>query len=126
MDFAFTPEQDAITRSRLSVGLLYLLENLEPEQRIVFVLREVFEYSYNDIAEIAGKSEAACRQLGPEELEASYWADSKVKEKRGQEFFEKPVELIDQIDKMDQGGLSLGRAQWPSCAHPPPRSLSCN
>jgi RNA polymerase sigma-70 factor (ECF subfamily) len=58
-----TPEQDAITRSRLSVGLLYLLEKLEPEQRVVFVLREVFEHSYQSIAEIAGKSDAACRQL---------------------------------------------------------------
>lgn len=58
-----TPEQDAITRSRLSVGLLYLLEKLEPEQRVVFVLREVFEHSYQSIAEITGKSEAACRQL---------------------------------------------------------------
>jgi len=58
-----TPEQDAITRSRLSIGLLYLLEKMEPEQRVVFVLREVFEHSYQSIAEIAGKSEAACRQL---------------------------------------------------------------
>jgi RNA polymerase sigma-70 factor (ECF subfamily) len=58
-----SPEQDAITRSRLSVGLLYLLEKLEPEQRVVFVLREVFEHSYQSIAEIVGKSEAACRQL---------------------------------------------------------------
>jgi RNA polymerase sigma-70 factor, ECF subfamily len=57
------PEQDAITRSRLSVGLLYLLEKMEPEQRVVFVLREIFEHSYQSIAEIAGKSEAACRQL---------------------------------------------------------------
>lgn len=58
-----TPEQDAITRSRPSVGLLYLLEKLEPEQRVVFILREVFEHSYKSIAEIAGRSEAACRQL---------------------------------------------------------------
>lgn len=57
------PEQDAITRSRLSVGLLYLLEKLEPEQRVVFVLREVFEHPYQSIAETIGKSEAACRQL---------------------------------------------------------------
>ena len=57
------PEQDAITRSRLSVGLLYLFEKLEPEQRIAFVLREVFEHSYQSISEILGKTEAACRQL---------------------------------------------------------------
>jgi anaerobic selenocysteine-containing dehydrogenase/Fe-S-cluster-containing dehydrogenase component len=43
--------------------------------------------------------------LGPEELEASYWADSDVRAKRGQEFFEKPVEMIDQLDKSSQGGL---------------------
>lgn len=58
-----SPEQDAITQSRLSVALLYLLEKLEPEQRVVFVLREVFQHSYRSIAEIAGRSEAACRQL---------------------------------------------------------------
>jgi RNA polymerase sigma-70 factor (ECF subfamily) len=58
-----TPEQNAITRSRLSLGLLYLLEKLEPEQRAVFVLREVFEHSYDRIAEITDKSQAACRQL---------------------------------------------------------------
>jgi RNA polymerase sigma-70 factor, ECF subfamily len=56
-------EQQAITHSRLSVGLLYLLEKLEPEQRVVFVLREVFDYPYGTIAGILGKSEAACRQL---------------------------------------------------------------
>ena len=58
-----TPEQDAITRSLLSVALLYLLERLEPEQRVVFVLREVFQHSYQSIAEIVGKQEAACRQM---------------------------------------------------------------
>jgi molybdopterin-containing oxidoreductase family iron-sulfur binding subunit len=44
--------------------------------------------------------------VGPEELDASYWADSKTREKRGQEFFEKPVELIDAIDRSDKGGLA--------------------
>jgi RNA polymerase sigma-70 factor (ECF subfamily) len=56
-------EQQAITHSRLSLGLLYLFETLEPEQRVVFVLREVFDHSYGAIATILGKSEAACRQL---------------------------------------------------------------
>lgn len=55
-------EQDAITRSRLSIALLHLLDKLEPEQRAVFVLREVFDHSYKTIAEVVGKSEAACRQ----------------------------------------------------------------
>lgn len=60
---AFDAEQQAITHSRLSIGLLYLLEELEPEQRVVFVLREVFDYAYGAIAGIVGKSEGACRQL---------------------------------------------------------------
>jgi RNA polymerase sigma-70 factor (ECF subfamily) len=58
-----SPEQEAITHSRLSVALLYLLEKLEPEQRIVFVLREVFEHTYETIAGVVGKSEPSCRQL---------------------------------------------------------------
>src|SRR5207253_351050 len=44
--------------------------------------------------------------VGVEELDASYWADAKVREKRGQEFFEKPVEMIDAIDKSDKAGLA--------------------
>jgi anaerobic selenocysteine-containing dehydrogenase/Fe-S-cluster-containing dehydrogenase component len=44
--------------------------------------------------------------VGPEELDASYWSDAKVREKRGQEFFEKPVELIDAIDRTDKAGLA--------------------
>jgi molybdopterin-containing oxidoreductase family iron-sulfur binding subunit len=44
--------------------------------------------------------------IGPEELEASYWSDPQIREKRGQEFFEKPVELIDQIDRIDKKGIA--------------------
>lgn len=58
-----TPEQNAITQSRLTLGLLYLLEKLAPEQRAVFVLREVFDHPYERIAEIINRSETACRQL---------------------------------------------------------------
>jgi RNA polymerase sigma-70 factor (ECF subfamily) len=56
-------EQRAITRSRLSLGFLHLMEKLKPEERAVFVLREVFEHPYGDIAEMLGKSDAACRQM---------------------------------------------------------------
>jgi RNA polymerase sigma-70 factor, ECF subfamily len=58
-----SPEQNAITRSRLSIALLHLLEKLEPEQRAVFVLRDVFDHSYKSIAEMLNKSEAACRKM---------------------------------------------------------------
>src|SRR5262249_29724644 len=40
-----------------------LLEALTPMERAVFLLREVFDYDYAEIAEIVGKEEAACRQM---------------------------------------------------------------
>jgi RNA polymerase sigma-70 factor, ECF subfamily len=40
-----------------------LLESLTPVARAVFVLREAFDYGYDEIAEIVGKTEANCRQL---------------------------------------------------------------
>jgi RNA polymerase sigma-70 factor (ECF subfamily) len=39
------------------------LETLQPAERAVFLLREVFNYDYADVAVIVGKSEANCRQI---------------------------------------------------------------
>lgn len=47
----------------LSMGFLVVLERLSPAERAAFVLREVFDYPYPEIAAILGKSEAASRQL---------------------------------------------------------------
>jgi RNA polymerase sigma-70 factor, ECF subfamily len=47
----------------LSMAFLMLLERLTPMERAVFLLHEVFEYRYADIAEALGQSEANCRQL---------------------------------------------------------------
>lgn len=57
------PEVHAQVSDSLSMAFLVLLERLSPEQRAVFLLREVFDYGYDAIARIVGKSEAACRQL---------------------------------------------------------------
>jgi RNA polymerase sigma-70 factor (TIGR02957 family) len=57
------PATHAEMSDSLSLAFLVLLERLSPEQRAVFLLREVFDYDYGAIAEIVGKSEAACRQL---------------------------------------------------------------
>jgi DNA-directed RNA polymerase specialized sigma24 family protein len=46
----------------LSMAFLVLLESLSPAERAVFLLREVFGYGYQEIADITGKSESACRQ----------------------------------------------------------------
>jgi RNA polymerase sigma-70 factor, ECF subfamily len=47
----------------LSMAFLLMLERLTPVERAVFVLREVFEYEYPELATIIGESEANCRQI---------------------------------------------------------------
>ncbi|MFD3399315.1 RNA polymerase sigma factor SigJ [Kribbella sp. NPDC058693] len=47
----------------LSTAFLVVLERLSPDQRAVFLLGDVFGYSYDDLADILGKTPANCRQL---------------------------------------------------------------
>jgi RNA polymerase sigma-70 factor (ECF subfamily) len=47
----------------LSMAFLILLERLTPIERAVFLLREVFDYDYSEIARTVGKDEANCRQI---------------------------------------------------------------
>ncbi len=47
----------------LSMALLLILERLSPLERAVFLLREVFDYEYSEIAAIVSHNEAACRQI---------------------------------------------------------------
>jgi RNA polymerase sigma-70 factor, ECF subfamily len=55
--------QHAETADSLSMAFLVLLESLTPVERAVFLLREVFDYQYDDIAAVVGKSEENCRQI---------------------------------------------------------------
>ncbi len=57
------PAELAETSDSLSMAFLVLLESLAPAERAVFLLREVFGYGYDEIAEAVGKTEAACRQI---------------------------------------------------------------
>ena len=57
------PARHAEMADSLSLAFLVLLESLSPEQRAVFLLHDVFDYPYERIAEIVGKSEPATRQL---------------------------------------------------------------
>ncbi len=47
----------------LSMAFLLVLERLSPAERAVFLLHDVFDYGYDEIAAIVGKSEPSCRQL---------------------------------------------------------------
>ena len=55
-------EESAALADSLSLAFLVLLENLSPAERAVFLLREVFEYGYPEIAQAVDKNEANCRQ----------------------------------------------------------------
>jgi RNA polymerase sigma-70 factor (ECF subfamily) len=57
------PAEHAELADALSMAFLVLLEALSPMERAVFMLREVFEYGYPDVAAITGKTEANCRQI---------------------------------------------------------------
>ena len=62
-DNAPGPAELAETSDSLSMAFLVLLESLSPPERAVFLLREVFGYEYPEIADVTGKTEAACRQI---------------------------------------------------------------
>ena len=47
----------------LSIGILVLLEKLTPQERAIFLLKEVFAYDYFELSEVFDKSEENCRQI---------------------------------------------------------------
>jgi RNA polymerase sigma-70 factor (ECF subfamily) len=57
------PAAHAEMADSLSLAFLVVLESLSPEQRAVFLLRDVFDYPYDEIASLIDKSEPAVRQL---------------------------------------------------------------
>lgn len=57
------PDRHLELASDLSVAFLVLLERLAPEERAAFLLHDVFDRDYADIARTLEKSEAACRQM---------------------------------------------------------------
>jgi RNA polymerase sigma-70 factor (TIGR02957 family) len=57
------PARNAEMADSLSMAMLVLLESLSPEQRAVLLLRDVFDYRYDEIAGIVGTSQDNVRQL---------------------------------------------------------------
>lgn len=62
-DHSDDPAVHAERADSLSMAVLVLLERLSPDQRAVLVLRDVFDYSYAEIAAILGRGEQSVRQL---------------------------------------------------------------
>lgn len=59
----YNVEETTVMQESLSIAFLTMLEQLQPVERAVFLLREVFDYDYADIATFVDRKEAACRQL---------------------------------------------------------------
>ncbi|MEO6794283.1 MAG: RNA polymerase sigma-70 factor [Mycobacterium sp.] len=57
------PSADVVLAESVSMAMLVVLETLSPDERAVFVLREVFEFDYDEIAAAVGKSPSAARQV---------------------------------------------------------------
>jgi RNA polymerase sigma-70 factor (ECF subfamily) len=57
------PERSLAQAESVTLAFMVLLETLSPEERAVFLLREVFDYEYNEIAEMLDMSGPNCRQL---------------------------------------------------------------
>lgn len=57
------PSVDVVLAESVSMAMLVVLETLTPDERAVFVLREVFGFSHDEIAAAVGKSASAVRQM---------------------------------------------------------------
>ncbi|MFF1274266.1 sigma-70 family RNA polymerase sigma factor [Streptomyces marokkonensis] len=57
------PEQEALRADSVGVALLVVLETLEPDERLAFVLHDMFAVPFDDIAPVVERGAAATRQL---------------------------------------------------------------
>nr|WP_280382584.1 RNA polymerase sigma factor SigJ [Nocardia wallacei] len=58
------PDTNTELAESVSMALLVVLESLDPAERVVFVLHEIFGFEHAEIAELLGRTERATRQLG--------------------------------------------------------------
>ena len=97
------PAPDAAAGAEsLSLAVLVLLERLTPVERAVFVLREAFDYGYDEIAGIVGKTEANCRQLAAR-------ARRRIDERRAR--FEPSREQRDELVRRFAAALQEGETE---------------
>jgi RNA polymerase sigma-70 factor (TIGR02957 family) len=88
-----TPAEHAETADSLSLAFLVLLESLSPRQRAAFLLREVFDYPYAEVAEIIGTDVDSTRHLVArarahvQERRPRYHASRRQREELAQRFF---------------------------------------
>jgi RNA polymerase sigma-70 factor, ECF subfamily len=114
------------TADSLSMAFLVLLESLNPVERAVFVLREVFGYGYDEIAEIVERSPDNCRQLavrarrGVQERRPRYEASQQRRDELANRFFaachEGNLEALKQLLAADVSFHGDGGGKVPATA----------
>lgn len=62
-DDAFDPADRVTLDESVSMAFLVVLEFMTPAERVAFILHDVFQYSFAEVADILGRSPQACRQL---------------------------------------------------------------
>ena len=62
-DAAVDPADRVTLDESLNMAFLVVLESMTPAERVAFILHDVFRYSFSEVAEIVGRTPAACRQL---------------------------------------------------------------
>ena len=60
---ARNPEQEALLADSVGLALLVVLDRLAPVERLAYVLHDMFDFSFEEIARIVGRSPAATRQI---------------------------------------------------------------
>ncbi|MDZ7692075.1 MAG: RNA polymerase sigma factor SigJ [Balneolaceae bacterium] len=56
------PDSNIQLHDQLTIALLHVLENLSADQRAIYLLHDVFDYPFSEIAELLGKKSATCRK----------------------------------------------------------------
>lgn len=91
---AESPDKNIVLAESLTTSFLILIDRLSPEERVAYLLSEVFDYSFKDIAVFLDKSEAACRKIAQRARDSIVSSDLKFSkpkpnsEKLILEFFE--------------------------------------
>ncbi|WP_282941740.1 sigma-70 family RNA polymerase sigma factor [Paenibacillus sp. RC67] len=62
-DTSLSPEEQVMREESVSYAILVTLQQLSPMERAIFLLREVLDYDYSQMAEILDKSETNCRKM---------------------------------------------------------------
>src|SRR3954453_7395315 len=62
---AIDPADRVTLDESVSMAFLVVLDSMTPAERVAFVLHDVFRYAFAEVAEIVGRTPAACRQLAP-------------------------------------------------------------